>query len=76
MTPFRTIDGRDLVPPEPLELTLEALDQLPAGEHVLLFLRHSPQPLYNFLRRNGFRWTEEFRADGTCAIRIEHADGD
>jgi len=74
MTPFRTIDGCDLVPPEPLELTLAALDELPAGEHLLLLLYCSPQPLFNFLRRNGYRWTEEFREDGTCAIRIERAD--
>jgi uncharacterized protein (DUF2249 family) len=74
MTPFRTIDGRDLVPPEPLELTLAALDELPAGEHLLLLVHCSPQPLFHFLRRNGFRWIEEVRADGTCAIRIEHAD--
>ena len=39
MTAFRTIDGRDLMPPEPLELTLAALDELPAGEHVLLDAR-------------------------------------
>lgn len=75
MTPFRIIDGRDLAPPGPLELTLAALDELPAGEHLLLLLHCSPQPLYNYLRRNGYRWTEEFREDGTCAIRIEHADG-
>lgn len=74
MTPFRTIDGRDLLPPEPLELTLDALDELPAGEHLLLLVHCSPQPLFNFLRRNGFRWTEDFGADGTYTIRIEHAD--
>ncbi len=74
MTAFRTIDGRDLMPPEPLELTLAALDELPAGEHVLLLVQCSPQPLFSFLLRNGYRWTEEVRDDGTCAIRIERAD--
>jgi uncharacterized protein (DUF2249 family) len=74
MTLFRTIDGRDLAPPEPLELTLAALDELPVGEHLLLLLHCSPQPLFSFLRRSGYRWTEEVREDGTCAIRIEHAD--
>jgi len=74
MIPFRTIDGRDLPPPEPLELTLAALDELPAGEHVVLLLYCSPQPLFNFLRRNGYRWGEEVRDDGTYAIRIERAN--
>jgi len=74
MMPFRIIDGRDLPPPEPLELTLAALDELPAGEHVVLLLHCSPQPLFNFLRRNGYRWSEEVRDDGTYAIRIERAN--
>lgn len=74
MPPFRTIDARDLPPPEPLELALAALDELPAGEHLLLLLYCSPQPLYNYLSRSGFRWHEEVRDDGTHAIRIEHAD--
>jgi uncharacterized protein (DUF2249 family) len=74
MTPFRIIDGRELEPPGPLDLTLEALDEMPAGEHLLLLLYCSPQPLFNYLRRNGYKWSEEFRADGTCAIRIEQAD--
>ena len=74
MIPFRTIDGRDLPPPEPLELTLAALDELPAAEHLLLLVNCSPQPLFNYLRRNGYRWTEEIREDGTYAIRIGHAD--
>jgi uncharacterized protein (DUF2249 family) len=72
-TPFRTVDGRNLQPPEPLELTLAALDELPPGEHVLLLLNCSPGPLFNFLRRNGYRWTETMSDDGTNFIRIEHA---
>ena len=74
MTPYRTIDGRDLPPPEPLERTLDALEELPAGEHLLLLVPCSPGPLFNFLRHNGYRWTEEVREDGAHAIRIEHAD--
>ncbi|HVN42890.1 MAG TPA: DUF2249 domain-containing protein [Steroidobacteraceae bacterium] len=74
MTPFRTIDGRELPPPAPLELTLAALEDMPVGEHLLLLLYCSPQPLFNFLRRSGFQWTEEIGEDGTYAIRIVHAD--
>jgi uncharacterized protein (DUF2249 family) len=74
MNPFRVIDGRELQPPEPFELTLEALDEMPRGEHMLLLLYCLPQPLFNYLGRNGFRWTEEMAHDGTYTIRIEHAD--
>lgn len=74
MTAFRTIDGRDLLPPEPLELTLAALDELPQGQHLVVLLHCSPHPLFNFLRRNGFRWAEQIGEDGTVTIHIEHGD--
>ena len=74
MNPFRVIDGRELQPPEPLEQTLEALDEMPRGEHMLLLLNCRPQPLFNYLGRHGYRWTEEISDDGTFTIRIEHAD--
>ena len=32
------VDGRGLLPPEPMELTLTALDTLPEGEELLLLL--------------------------------------
>ncbi len=69
----RVIDGRDLVPPEPLELTLAALDELGAGEELLLLLYCEPHPLYNILRNNGYRWGDHVRSDGTHEIRIRRA---
>jgi uncharacterized protein (DUF2249 family) len=71
MPAFRKIDGRALPPPEPFERTLEALEELPQDAHVLLVLDCSPGPLFNYLRRNGYRWTEEVDAEGTNVIRIE-----
>lgn len=64
------IDGRDLVPPEPLERTLEALDTLPADAELRLLLYCQPQPLFNILRQNGYAWTEDVQPDGTHEIRI------
>ncbi len=64
------IDGRDLVPPEPLELTLSALDTLADGEELMLLLYCQPQPLFSILRQNGYRWTESVRDDGTHEILI------
>ena len=74
MNPFKTIDARELPPPEPLERTLEALEELPRGEHLVLLLYCRPQPLYTYLQRNGYRWDEQIQDDGTHAIRIEHRD--
>lgn len=67
------IDGRDLQPPEPLELTLTALDTLPADGEIILLLYCQPHPLYQILRRNGYVWTETLQADGTNEIRIRKA---
>ncbi len=64
------IDGRDLQPPEPLELTLEALDRLQPGQEIVLLLHCEPQPLYSILRRNGYFHTSSYQADGTNEIHI------
>ena len=73
MTEPRVIDGRDLVPPEPLELTMAALDTLEPGQELLLLLHCEPHPLYSILKRNGYRYTTEMREDGTNAILIGKA---
>ena len=67
------IDGRDLQPPEPLELTLAALDDLKPDQEILLLLYCEPHPLYSILKRNGYRYSTEFQPDGTNAIRIRKA---
>lgn len=64
------IDGRELQPPEPMELTLGALDKLGQGDEVLLLLYCQPHPLFSILRNNGYAWSEDVRADGTREIRI------
>ena len=66
----RVIDGRELQPPEPLELALAALDTLPDGEELELLLYCQPRPLYQVLQRNGYGWREETLADGTHSIHI------
>lgn len=69
------IDGRELQPPEPMELTLEALDKLAEGDDVLLLLYCQPHPLFSILRNNGYAWSEDVRADGTREIRIRKQTG-
>lgn len=64
------IDGRELQPPEPMELTLDALDKLGQGDEVMLLLYCQPHPLFSILRNNGYAWSEDVRADGTREIRI------
>jgi len=69
----RVIDGRDLLPPEPLELTMAALDSLEPGQELLLLLHCEPHPLYSILKRNGYSYSTETREDGSNAIRISKA---
>lgn len=66
----RIIDARALEPPQPFELTLAALDDLEAGEEIVLLINRRPQPLYRVLERNGFAWREERAAGGTFEIHI------
>ena len=66
----RVIDGRALEPPEPLELTLAALDTLAPGEELIVLLNCQPYPLYSILDKNGYRHRSEQRADGSNEIRI------
>lgn len=67
------VDGREMQPPEPLEKTLAALDNLPLGGELLVLLYCHPNPLFNTLRNNGFVWQEAICDDGTHEIRIRHA---
>lgn len=70
----RVIDARDLQPPGPMELTLEALDTLPRGEELQLWLNREPFPLYNILKNNGFAHRVEYcEDDGRFIIHIRHA---
>ncbi len=65
-----TVDGRTLAPPEPLELTLDALETLGTNEAMLLLLEREPFPLYRLLTSSGHAWQTERRADGVFEIRI------
>ena len=69
----RVIDGRDMEPPEPLELAVAALATLASGEELVMLLHCEPLPLYSILERNGFGYRSKLRPDGTNEIRIQKA---
>ncbi|HMV19289.1 MAG TPA: DUF2249 domain-containing protein [Zoogloea sp.] len=66
------VDARGLMPPQPMHLTLEALDTLPAGGEVILLLYREPTPLYDVLIRNGYVYRAESTPGGEFAIHIRH----
>jgi hypothetical protein len=65
------IDGREMHPPEPFERAMEALDLIGDSDQLILLLHCQPQPLFNVLRRNGYRWEEVPRPDGCFEYRIK-----
>lgn len=69
----RLIDARWLAPPEPMELTLMALDDLGDDDELILLIHREPRPLYDVLRRNGFRHRVEVCEDASFAIHIRKA---
>ena len=66
----RLIDGRDMEPPEPLELALAELAKLAPGEELVMLLRCEPLPLYAMLDSNGYAHRSALRADGSNEVRI------
>ena len=70
MSETRLIDGRDMLPPEPLELALVELNRLEPGEELVMLLHCEPLPLYAILDRGGFRHDAVRCADGSLEIHI------
>ena len=68
----RVVDGRDLEPPEPFILTMEALDAISPGQTVMLVLGREPFPLYRALQLNGYAWETTHHDDGTVEVLIRH----
>lgn len=73
MSSPRVVDARGLMPPEPMELTMAALDELGPDEEILLLLYREPFPLYGILQRNGYTHRAESTPDGTYHIHIRKA---
>lgn len=73
----RIVDARWLEPPEPMELTLEAIDALAPGERLRLLIHRTPHMLFPILREWGFAYQTQNNNDGTYDILIwreERAD--
>jgi TusA-related sulfurtransferase len=66
----KIIDAREMEPPEPFVLTLDALDTLGPGEKLLLILTREPYPLYRALQNRGFTYQTDITLQGTFEILI------
>ena len=64
----QVIDAREMEPPEPMVLTLEALDTLGPDDRLLLILTREPYPLYRALQSRGFTHKTDITPQGTVEI--------
>jgi uncharacterized protein (DUF2249 family) len=68
----RTLDARE-IDGEPFGEIMAALEELPAGETLLLVNSFEPQPLYDVLDRRGFAHETERVDDEEWHVSITHA---
>lgn len=69
-TPLDLLDLRGLMPPEPMERVLDALDGVTGTSALTVLLEREPHPLYRILERNGYSWSATGRADGVWEVTI------
>lgn len=76
MTQERILDALWLEPPEPLELTLAAIETLLPGERLRLLIHREPKMLYPILQEWGFAYQRIARENGSYEILIWRKEPD
>ncbi len=66
----KTLDVRDLAPPEPLERILDALADLPPGHWLKVQHSREPFPLYDLLKGMGYLWDTQHQGRNRYEIYI------
>jgi TusA-related sulfurtransferase len=62
--PIKTLDNRDLDPPEPMVKILATAETMQPGEVLAALLRREPLFLFPELAKRGHSWRGAFEADG------------
>lgn len=57
------LDVSALPAPEPLERVLDALADLPSGDRLCVIHHREPYPLYDLLKRMGYRWETQVEGE-------------
>jgi hypothetical protein len=70
----RIIDARWLEPPEPMELTLDALGCLEQNGQLRLLIHRMPHMLFPILKEWGYSYQTSCSDNGTYEINICHKD--
>lgn len=64
------LDCREMLPPEPLDRAMAALDQIGNEGELVMLINIQPLPLFNILRRYGYVWEESNGPEGSFKYRI------
>jgi uncharacterized protein (DUF2249 family) len=64
------LDVRGLMPPEPLERVMDALDQLTPANRIVMLIDREPVPLYRILERNGYAYRAIAQDSGMYRVEI------
>jgi uncharacterized protein (DUF2249 family) len=64
------LDVRGLMPPEPLERVLDALDFLTPAGRIVMLIDREPLPLYRILERNGYHYRAVPQDSGVYRVEI------
>jgi uncharacterized protein (DUF2249 family) len=64
------LDVRGLMPPEPLERVMDALDLLTPARRIVMLIDREPLPLYRILERNGYHYRTIAEDSGVYRVEI------
>jgi uncharacterized protein (DUF2249 family) len=64
------LDVRGLMPPEPLERVMDALDSLTPANRIVMLIDREPVPLYRILERNGYHYRTVAQGGGMYRVEI------
>jgi uncharacterized protein (DUF2249 family) len=68
--PLQSLDNRFLPPPEPMLRTLQALEHLPVGKILEMFVDREPLLLYTELRQRRYDFVADKQGDDSYRVRI------
>lgn len=74
--PERIVDARWLEPPEPMMLTIAALEKLGPGEQLRLLIHRMPHMLFQILDEWHYAYKVEPHDDGTYDVLIWYQEPD
>lgn len=62
--PAKSLDLRDMMPPEPMVRILETIEQMQGGQVLFALLDREPMPLFAELAQRDHEWAGNFAPDG------------